>query len=115
VPRSVYLDPTLSVLWADTLDQLTKLLDLKQKQANAWEARFSREGSQASQRQGNVCVHAVHPAVSPHTPSRVVTTDMMELPKPDHHGFHNGHHFLRKPLPCGDDDVVGCSAYMALP
>ncbi|PVH71693.1 hypothetical protein DL98DRAFT_93576 [Cadophora sp. DSE1049] len=33
---------------------ITDLLDLKQRQANAWEARFSREGSQQSQRQGNI-------------------------------------------------------------
>ncbi|KAK4183856.1 hypothetical protein QBC35DRAFT_442582 [Podospora australis] len=34
--------------------ELNGLLDLKQKQANAWEARFSREGSESSQRQGNI-------------------------------------------------------------
>ncbi|PMD34885.1 hypothetical protein L207DRAFT_128482 [Hyaloscypha variabilis F] len=33
---------------------ISNLLDLKQRQANAWEARFSREGSQQSQRQGNI-------------------------------------------------------------
>jgi hypothetical protein len=33
---------------------LNNLLDLKQKQANAWEARFSREETVQTQRQGNV-------------------------------------------------------------
>lgn len=37
-------------------DQLQNLLDLKQKHANGWEARFSREGSEETQRQGNVRV-----------------------------------------------------------
>jgi hypothetical protein len=36
------------------LEQLENLLDLKQKHANGWEARFAREGSEESQRQGNV-------------------------------------------------------------
>jgi hypothetical protein len=34
--------------------QIENLLDLKQKHANGWEARFAREGSEESQRQGNV-------------------------------------------------------------
>ena len=34
--------------------ELNHLLDLKQKQANAWEARFAREGAEQTQRQGNV-------------------------------------------------------------
>ncbi|KAL2266669.1 hypothetical protein VTJ83DRAFT_6021 [Remersonia thermophila] len=33
---------------------LENLLDLKQKHANGWEARFAREGSEESQRQGNI-------------------------------------------------------------
>lgn len=41
--------------WAAlTAFQINSLLDLKQKQANAWEARFSREGSEQTMRQGNV-------------------------------------------------------------
>ncbi|KAK1759815.1 hypothetical protein QBC47DRAFT_291905 [Echria macrotheca] len=35
-------------------ESLKALLDLKQKHANGWEARFSREGSEATQWQGNV-------------------------------------------------------------
>ncbi|KAL2192757.1 hypothetical protein P885DRAFT_46914 [Corynascus similis CBS 632.67] len=34
--------------------KLENLLDLKQKHANGWEARFAREGSEESQRQGNI-------------------------------------------------------------
>ncbi|KAK4158875.1 hypothetical protein QBC43DRAFT_248639 [Cladorrhinum sp. PSN259] len=34
--------------------ELNTLLNLKQKQANVWEARFSREGSEQTQRQGNI-------------------------------------------------------------
>jgi len=34
--------------------KLENLLDLKQKHANGWEARFAREGSEETQRQGNV-------------------------------------------------------------
>ncbi|KAK4149190.1 hypothetical protein C8A00DRAFT_38221 [Chaetomidium leptoderma] len=33
---------------------LENLLDLKQKHANGWEARFAREGSEETQRQGNI-------------------------------------------------------------
>ncbi len=33
---------------------MENLLDLKQKHANGWEARFAREGSEETQRQGNV-------------------------------------------------------------
>ncbi|KAK3897541.1 hypothetical protein C8A05DRAFT_19717 [Staphylotrichum tortipilum] len=33
---------------------IENLLDLKQKHANGWEARFAREGSEESQRQGNI-------------------------------------------------------------
>ncbi|KAE9365921.1 hypothetical protein N431DRAFT_495731 [Stipitochalara longipes BDJ] len=41
--------------YAETVHtSISNLLDLKQRQANAWEARFSREGSQQSQRQGNI-------------------------------------------------------------
>ncbi|KAK4129666.1 hypothetical protein N657DRAFT_562601 [Parathielavia appendiculata] len=35
-------------------EKLENLLDLKQKHANGWEARFAREGSEESQRQGNI-------------------------------------------------------------
>ncbi|KAI2463165.1 hypothetical protein F4781DRAFT_440881 [Annulohypoxylon bovei var. microspora] len=34
--------------------ELNRLLNLKQKQANAWEARFAREGSEHAERQGNI-------------------------------------------------------------
>jgi hypothetical protein len=34
--------------------QLEHLLDLKQKQANVWEARSSREGAEETATQGNV-------------------------------------------------------------
>jgi len=34
--------------------QLEHLLDLKQKQANLWEARSSREGAESTAAQGNV-------------------------------------------------------------
>ncbi|KAK0722435.1 hypothetical protein B0T26DRAFT_643157 [Lasiosphaeria miniovina] len=39
------------LLYAEKLDNL---LDLKQKHANAWEARFAREGSEETQRHGNI-------------------------------------------------------------
>ncbi|KAK3358750.1 hypothetical protein B0T25DRAFT_447129 [Lasiosphaeria hispida] len=35
-------------------EKLENLLDLKQKHANGWEARFAREGSEETQRQGNI-------------------------------------------------------------
>ncbi|KAI8631754.1 hypothetical protein F5Y19DRAFT_424716 [Xylariaceae sp. FL1651] len=35
-------------------DELNHLLDLKQKQANAWEARFTREGSEGAKKQGKI-------------------------------------------------------------
>jgi hypothetical protein len=35
--------------------QLNHLLQLKQMQANLWEARSSREGAEETARQGNVC------------------------------------------------------------
>jgi hypothetical protein len=37
-------------------DQLEHLLDLKQKQANLWEARSSREGAEETAKQGNVAI-----------------------------------------------------------
>jgi len=36
-------------------DQIEHLLDLKQKQANLWEARTSREGADETAKQGDVC------------------------------------------------------------
>jgi hypothetical protein len=35
-------------------EKLEHLLDLKQKQANLWEARSSREGAESTAAQGNV-------------------------------------------------------------
>ncbi|KAJ2994316.1 hypothetical protein NUW58_g1585 [Xylaria curta] len=35
-------------------DELNHLLDLKQKQANAWEARFARVGSEGAKKQGKI-------------------------------------------------------------
>ena len=37
--------------------QLEHLLDLKQKQANLWEARSSREGAESTAAQGNVLLN----------------------------------------------------------
>jgi hypothetical protein len=36
--------------------QMIRLLDLKQKQINLWEARISREGAEEAAKQGHVCV-----------------------------------------------------------
>ncbi|KAI1101144.1 hypothetical protein F4804DRAFT_347926 [Jackrogersella minutella] len=41
--------------YAEKIDKdLNRLLNLKQQQANAWEARFAREGSEHNQRQSNI-------------------------------------------------------------
>jgi hypothetical protein len=44
--------------------QIVRLLDLKQKQANAWEARISREGAEETASQGNVRVECLSPCAA---------------------------------------------------
>lgn len=44
----------LIIARAKVVVQLNALMDLKQKAANAWEARSSREGAVATAKQGNV-------------------------------------------------------------
>ncbi|KAK0711738.1 hypothetical protein B0H67DRAFT_492589, partial [Lasiosphaeris hirsuta] len=46
-------------------EKLENLLDLKQKHANGWEARFAREGSEETQRQGNASISGGNSSKTP--------------------------------------------------